>query len=193
MTRKHVMVDTETLGVTPWSVVLSVGAVVFDPVTGETGSKFYMNVDRKSCEDLGLVVDPKVEAWWGDPSRAEAWSQLQADPMPAAGVARAFCAWFNRKAGPGCRAWAHGSSFDYPLLGTLIQFSGETIPWDFKLLRDTRTLFELAELDFSKMKKENTYHNALDDAVNQAAAVTEAYRILAEKSDMAWKYEGLVK
>ena len=54
----NVMLDLETLGRTYGSVIRSVGAVVFDPYSDRMGEKFYRNVDRKSCEDVGLKVDP---------------------------------------------------------------------------------------------------------------------------------------
>ena len=53
----NVMVDLETLGNGSESVIISIGAVEFDPETGELGREFYKVVDAQSCVDAGLKID----------------------------------------------------------------------------------------------------------------------------------------
>jgi len=46
MKANHVMIDLETMGITPDSAVVSIGAVVFDPRFNHVSSKtFYRELD----------------------------------------------------------------------------------------------------------------------------------------------------
>jgi hypothetical protein len=58
---------------------------------------------------------------------------------------------------------------------------GMPAPWGHREPRDTRTVFELAGLDFKQAKyAEGVEHNALDDARNQAVGVIDAYALLGK-------------
>jgi hypothetical protein len=52
-------------------------------------------------------------------------------------------------------------------------------PWEFWRLRDTRTLFDLAD---PEMEKSAEQHNALFDAIRQAKGVQTVYRKLGKTS-----------
>lgn len=187
---KHLMIDIETLGTMPFSVVLSIGAVVFDPETGTLGSSFYVNINRNTSESIGLMVDPKVEAWWQDPKRASAWAEMQTDQMTAQEAAKMFGDWFRRECDfDNTIVWCHGAAFDFPILETFIRMAGERTPWNFRNLADDRTLFRLVDIDFSALPKEDTYHNALSDAKNQARAVMSALASIKEMKEKAHRYD----
>ncbi|WP_296166561.1 3'-5' exonuclease [uncultured Brevundimonas sp.] len=173
---RNVMVDTETLGTAPGSVILSLGACVFDPhhPGREIDETFYATISRASCEAVGLTVDPKTLEWWSDPSRAEARAALDVDPQPIGDVLAAFTAWWNRK--QAVYFWAHAPNFDETLLSAAYRACGMTPPWRFWDVRCTRTIYDLAKV--RPDRAQGTHHNALDDAKAQAAAVTVAYRAL---------------
>lgn len=61
---KHVMIDTETLGTTPGSVVRSVAAVEFDPRTGETGRQKVWKIDLTDSMRYGFKVEASTLKWW---------------------------------------------------------------------------------------------------------------------------------
>lgn len=173
---KNVMVDTETLGTAPGSVILSLGACTFDPHRPALAIEetFYRVISRASCEAVGLTVDPKTEQWWADPEKAEAWAALQIDPQPIGDVLSAFTAWWLRK-----RAvyfWAHAPNFDETLLSAAYRACGLTPPWQYWDCRCTRTIYDLAKVRPDRAA--GVHHNALDDAKAQAAAVIVAYRTL---------------
>lgn len=171
----HAMLDLETLAVCPWAIILSVGAVAFRP-NGEIVDKFYRNVDPKSCMDIGLIADPNVAEWWAHPDREEARKAFNTDKRPILDVIDEFGTWFNRN---GCsRVWGHGASFDIPIWETACRFGKKPFPWHFKYVRDTRTVFDMADVEFSALKKEGAYHNALDDAINQTKALTDCLQAL---------------
>lgn len=73
MSMKHVMVDLETLGTKPGSVILSIGAVTFDlDGSGRDGRTFYQRVNIQSCLDAGMTVDGDTVEWWFHPDRDQA-------------------------------------------------------------------------------------------------------------------------
>ncbi len=59
----HLMLDLETWGTAPGSALRSIGAVFFD-LDGKTGETFYRNIDKQSCLDAGLKIDPATVSWW---------------------------------------------------------------------------------------------------------------------------------
>ena len=50
---KHLMVDLETMAVTPRAVVLTLGAVTFDPFTNEIYDDLYLKIDIDDQDRLG--------------------------------------------------------------------------------------------------------------------------------------------
>lgn len=171
----HVMLDLETWGTTPGCAVRSIGAVEFSPSSGVTGQTFYCNVDKQSCLDAGLVIDPHTEEWWSQQS-VEAQAVLETDAFSVAAATAKFWAWFTE--GGWDHIWAHGASFDPPILQGAMEAVGVNPPWKFWNLRDTRTLYDLAGVNLKEMHREGTHHNALDDCLHQIKGVAEAYRRL---------------
>lgn len=60
----HLMIDLETMGNKPNAPIVSIGAVFFEPSTGELGEEFYRVVSLKSSMDGGAVPDPDTIMWW---------------------------------------------------------------------------------------------------------------------------------
>jgi hypothetical protein len=58
------MIDLETLGTGPDVIVVSVGAVLFDADTGETGGEFYRILDYQDQIDLGRKPSADIIKWW---------------------------------------------------------------------------------------------------------------------------------
>jgi len=53
----NLMIDLETMGTGPNSLVIAIGAVFFEPETGELGEEFYINIDWQSGIDAGLEMN----------------------------------------------------------------------------------------------------------------------------------------
>ena len=170
---KHVMLDLETMGTRPGSMILSIGAVFFD-LDGKTGEAFYRNIDPQTCTAVGLTVDPQTKAWWMRQSQA-ARDALAVDRRPLAHVVRDFASFFR---GSGfCRGefvWAQGATFDPPLWEAAAAAVGCSTPWKFWNARDTRTVYDICGFDYKSMPREGVYHNALDDCLTQVKAVAAA-------------------
>ncbi|MBX3480126.1 MAG: 3'-5' exoribonuclease, partial [Caulobacter sp.] len=166
----HIMLDIETLGTRPGCVVLSIGAVVFDPVTGETGETFYRNIMRASCEHFGLVADPDTVAWWAALPEA-ARAALMPDQIGLFDALTELNAFWRAQAGD--RLWSQGPSFDPVILQAAYDATGLPAPWRYNAARDTRTVHDLA--GFTPDKTRASLHNALEDAKAQAADVHQCY------------------
>ena len=64
--------------------------------------------------------------------------------------------------------------FDMVLLEEALNKINIPIPWNYYNYRDTRTLYELANV--SPDRSQGAAHHALDDVINQAKAVCRAYK-----------------
>ncbi|MDM3348653.1 exonuclease [Citrobacter sp. Cf116] len=60
----HLMVDMETMGNGPDAPIVSIGAVFFDPSTGNTGAEFYQVVSLESSMSFGMKPDASTIQWW---------------------------------------------------------------------------------------------------------------------------------
>jgi len=70
---KNLMLDIETLGTEPESVILSISAVRFQD-NGKTGEEFHADIDIESCVEAGLKIDAATVIWWmgqDDEARAQ--------------------------------------------------------------------------------------------------------------------------
>lgn len=172
----HVMLDFETMGLRPSSVLLSIGAVVFSP-TGpsvlDNRVPFYMNISTASCLAVGMTQDESTVAWWQTPDKADAWQQLQHDQKDVAHVFQQFISWF--KDSGGTHIWSQGSCFDVVLAEDAMRRLGMTPPWKFWDIRDTRTVYDVFGFNPRWVKREGTFHNALDDCYHQIKCVQQSY------------------
>lgn len=177
----HIMLDLETLGTAPGCIIRSIGAVVFDPETGDKGKRFYVNVNRGSCECVGLTADPGTEAWWQKQSAA-AREALEKDQRPLREALARFGYFFAGEQGD--RLWCHGPSFDEAVLSAAYRAAGMPPPWRYNQARDTRTVYDMAGIE--PERSSGVHHDALNDAIVQADAVHRGYLVLGlAKTTMA--------
>lgn len=166
----HVMIDLETWGKRPGCALRSIGAVVFDPVTGRLGDEFYVNISTASCEDYGLTRDPETVQWWSEQSD-EAQAALLPDRRSLPSALVDFRHWFLGV--DGVEFWAYGPNLDEVNLLAAFEAVGVEAPWTYKTPRCARTLLALAGVTIPRTT--GVHHNALWDAKNQASAVHDAY------------------
>jgi exodeoxyribonuclease VIII len=169
---KALMIDLETMATGPNATVLTLGAVTFNPWGNGYSDKLYFRVDIDDQDALGREVDPNTLDWWSkqDPAiMEEAFSPDDRVPLKEAVDRFHKFAW-------GCGTfWSHGATFDLVIMENLYRQLGKPLPWNFWQLRCTRTLFDLGwDPDMPKANK----HNALEDAIRQAAGVQNVYRKL---------------
>lgn len=177
----HVMLDLETWGTKPGCAIRSIGAIAFDPQPyGAFGSRFYLNVSDDSNFAAGLNVEPDTAEWWRKQS-PESISAFVRNQVPLMQAVLDFNEWWR---GIGAvKVWAHGINFDEPIFRIAAEAVGLKVPWHYREVRDTRTLFWLADFDEKATPRPPGLiaHNAIGDAVFQALSVQRAHEALYRK------------
>lgn len=177
---KHVMIDLETLGTDPDCIVISLGAVEFDPDTGVQGREYYRVLSTKKQELLGRTKTQSTLNWWNKFKGTEAGEVLVTSECCADSFYEAlsdFREWFPSNGKP----WGNGANFDISILNHAYKQIGVNPPWRFWNIRDVRTVVDMASLFMEKPKEvAGIAHNALDDAKHQAKYVSEMWQVLRE-------------
>ena len=178
------MIDLETLGRKAGCVVLSIGAVLFDPRGNGYGEKFYYNIDRLSCQKYGLIEEPGTVSWWSKQS-LQAKHALTVNPAPLENVVYNLNEFFHRN--NVVKIWCQGAAFDVPIISALYDKLQIQTPWEFWNVRDTRTLYDACNFDPYTVKRQGTYHNAVDDCIHQIlcvqTAINQRGKIIDQSSD----------
>ena len=195
MALDHAMIDLETLGTRASSIILTIGAVRFDPNSLE-GIKdvwpklavpwFYREVSLQSCIDLGMTFDADTLKWWMRQSEGARNSAFNPDaPVHIGQALNDLNVFLNPpSAQPVEYVWSHGATFDLPILADAYPRCGRVIPWKYPNCRDTRTLFDMAFGGKAPMPA-GYEHNAMWDAARQAVGVQESYAKLRAIATMS--------
>ncbi|HHC4747082.1 TPA: 3'-5' exoribonuclease, partial [Escherichia albertii] len=175
----HMMIDLETMGKNPDAAVISIGAIFFDPQTGDMGPEFSKTVD---LETAGGVIDRDTIKWWLKQSR-EAQSAILADEIPLDDALLQLREFIDENSGEFfVQVWGNGTSFDNVILRRSYERQGIPCPWHYCNDRDVRTIVELGgAMDFdarTAIPFEGERHNALDDARYQAKYVSAIWQKL---------------
>lgn len=170
-----VMLDLETLGTRPDCAIMTLGAVKFNPFDpdSEPGPGIYLRMDIEEQLALGRTVDDSTIEWWAkqDPRvRTEAWEG--GDRSNINDLKREL----NRFLVGVEDIWCQGPVFDIAILEDLYRSQKWGFPWYFWQIRDSRTLFKIA--NYRLESNRDQAHNALLDCVYQAEAVQKLYKRL---------------
>jgi hypothetical protein len=166
------MVDLETWGKVPGAALRSIGAVVFDPRSGDIEAEFYRNIDEYSYMRIHMHRDPETVDWWSKQSAAAHGGFADPAPVPLDTALAQFILWWREHNGE--QIYGHGANFDPPLLEAAYTACGMEAPWQFWDVRCCRTILAMAKRKPDRTA--GTHHNALDDAIAQAKAVAAAFR-----------------
>lgn len=167
-----VMLDLETLATSPDSVILTIGAIKFNPFDRDTdmdqGLYFRINVDEQIA--LGRKVDEGTVAWWGTQSE-----EVREEALGEEGRVdlETFTKMLNKFVLGADRIWAQGPVFDIVILENLYRQLGKPAPWPYYVIRDSRTLLKALG---DTRRPGALLHNALADCVSQAEAIQDAVR-----------------
>ncbi|HIB7267520.1 TPA: 3'-5' exoribonuclease domain-containing protein, partial [Escherichia coli] len=169
----HLMIDLETMGKNPDAPIISIGAIFFDPQTGDMGPEFSKTID---LETAGGVIDRDTIKWWLKQSR-EAQSAIMTDEIPLDDALLQLREFIDENSGEFfVQVWGNGANFDNTILRRSYERQGIPCPWRYCNDRDVRTIVELGKaVDFdarTAIPFEGERHNALDDARYQAKYVS---------------------
>ena len=152
-----ITLDLESLGTQTHSVILTLGAIKFDPYSDtEPGPGIYLRFDVEQQLALGRTIDDSTLAWWGRQTaevRDEALSdEGRVDLNTALDELSKFLVGAEN-------IWAQGP-----------------VPWWYYQIRDSRTLFGLGWDPRREMQTDA--HNALADCYFQSIAVQKVFNKL---------------
>ena len=168
----HLMIDLETMGNKPNAPVVSIGAVFFEPSTGELGEEFYRVVSLKSSMDGGAEEARKAICDKDAISISAALIKLNTFILDNTDIDKV-------------QVWGNGATFDNVILRA--NYEREFLPciWKFWNDRDVRTIVELGRAIGINPRRdipfEGDRHNALADAKHQAKYVSAIWQRLVHK------------
>lgn len=167
------MLDIETLGNRPTSVITQIGACYFDRETGGVGENFLVNINVGTALLAGLTVDRDTIDWW---NTQENKSWIVGDCKLDKALNK-----FNDFANRAKYIWSH-STFDIPILMNAYKALDKKLPFHYRVTRDIRTLTHLAkhQRNESSADSKDKTHNALDDCIYQVKYCTECFNKLKE-------------
>lgn len=168
----HMMIDLETYSTKSNAVPRSIGVVLFN-LKGETEVVMHRGIDIESCLMAGLEIDQDTINFW---RRQPEEYRKKLQEMLTFSLTNVLNE-LQKIAEDALRelwVWSHGSNFDMVILENAYKGIGQMAWWKYGNVRDTRTLFDLA--DYKYVSKGG--HDALADAVRQAEAVAYAYQSL---------------
>ncbi len=169
----HCMIDLETMGLQTDSAIVQIAAVEFEPVASgkiKRDDPFNCGVDlHRQCRH----VDPDTLCWWLEQSvdaRAN-FLLCQNKGVPLEEALLKLSSWYQTRNVQA--VWSHGAAFDIALLNDAYTHCNMDPPWNYRDIRDTRTLYWHRGHEVDRMPT-GTLHNALHDAVFQAEEVQHA-------------------
>jgi exodeoxyribonuclease VIII len=177
-----VMVDIETLGVSRFAPLMSLGACIFDRYSGNILSDFYRVVKASDVVAHGNF-DASTLSWWFKQSNDARQGLMPEEGLGYVDVLAEFLQWLDLdlKTNEGLSPhifWGNGPNFDMEILSEHFdKYRAHTTahlrsPWHFRNIRDCRTLWDI---NGGRPKIEDLQeaikHNAVSDAIVQARSV----------------------
>jgi hypothetical protein len=167
-----IMLDLETLSTHPEAVILTIGAVKFDPYSDfiDLDNGLYHRVDVDEQVVLGRHIQDATVEWWGkqDPEVFE-------EAMGETGRVSLDTLYrdLNKFTVGVENIWCQGPAFDIVILENLYRQKGWPTPWQFWQISDSRTLFKVH--GDPREKGRAAAHNAMMDSYYQAIGVQQIY------------------
>jgi hypothetical protein len=177
---KHVMIDTETLGRTPGSVVRSVAAVEFDPQTGETGRQKVWKIDLTDSIRYSFKVEASTLKWWMMQSDEARREFVEGAETPLEDFLEDFMQFIAATdEGNDFTLWCLQLDFDVAMLRSMYSWYNlnvyrcdeEVLPWNFRKVRDVRPYMDALDNAGLLPPKVADRHTPLADCLAQINCV----------------------
>lgn len=190
---KHFMVDIETLSTAVNAVVLSVGAVEFDPFTGNIEREFYCELRLDMQRDRHIAGD--TVQWWAkqltENNVPNIFAKANAEKKAPNEAVFALAEFFKSSAygvtSPegyeNIVVWACDPDFDLAILSNLYGELNLPVPWKFWETRSVRTARMLNNIAGVGVPKSVVTHNALEDCKRQVKDVSALLSMLRRVSE----------
>ncbi len=169
MSEQHVMLDLETLGVSPDSTILQISAIIFDPFNESTQYEDVFN-ELVDIDSQNRSIDANTVAWWGtQPKEIQEIIFSEENRLPLDITLKKFTKFVWNKN----RIWSQGPDFDISILKHAFFQYNLPLPWPYWKVRDSRTILDLTSIDLPAAD-----HNAISDCRRQAAGVCRVIKQL---------------
>lgn len=163
----ELMIDFETLGTNPDSVILSIGACFFDINKG-IGQTFYQAVDIDNQIKDGRTISGDTLKWWMKQDKEAQKVFTDGNMMPIHSSLLSFAQFISKNnINKDVCPWGNGATFDISLAENLFKQYTIPCPWKYSNVTDFRT-FKRFVAKGANMEASGVKHNALDDAIWQA-------------------------
>ena len=165
----HVMVDIETLSISPDACILTIAAQQFNPFEKRSYSElrsFYSRVSIESQRERN--VDENTVEWWAnqsDKAKEEAFSSENRIALSDALSQLSPLIWQSDF------MWINDPTFEVNILEHAYQSHNMQIPWKFYLVRDARTVYSL----HPELKRPPATHHALEDCRRQIEMLQQTF------------------
>ncbi len=172
-----VSIDLETLGVRPGSVITQIGLCAFDrrmqtkagALTGR--SSLQLHIDPQDAMNRGQTIDWSTISWWLQQDEGPRTYMAKQKGYALDEALRQVTAFIDRYCGSNKKdycVWGHGSGFDCTQLEIAYGLCRQVVPWDFRNVRDLRTLLDQTPNATLPRPEPVRAHVAVEDAIAQA-------------------------
>ena len=177
-----IMIDIETLDTKPTAIITQIGAVRFDRIQGTITDEFNMQCNVCLQVDEGRTASNATISFWESHGRPQDWWETTTrHSQSLQDVLRCLSQFIAQQ--PLGFIWANSPAFDLIILSNGMHDAKINIPWDYWKERDVRTMMGIV-VDGCKVNRKT--HDALEDAIDQAQSVANAYKFL-NKNLKVWK------
>lgn len=184
---KHAMLDIETLGTDPGSVVLSLAAVEFSIFDGDdashgvnlvTGEEFFRTITLRSSVNAGLKIDPGTLEWWLKQD-SKILKESLTNGIPLDDALAQFTQWKNLNGIT--HLWGNSVRFDLGLLEACYDAAKKSRPWNHRYEMCYRTMKNMFPLSAYERPADNdNHHNPVADChwqIDYLFTLTQKYGI----------------
>lgn len=170
MDENYAMIDLETLGVCPTSIVLTVGVIIFNNRYEILDRKFWVLDKKEQLEMKRTYCQGTIDFWKRQPKEAK--TQFQNPSIKLSDFKKEFSDYikkFNIKL-----IWSTAPVLDIGCLQTLYG-DGDYLPWKYDMVRDVRTIRDYMK-DWPERDSSNYHHDCLDDCEYQILCLQKSIR-----------------
>lgn len=164
--KNHFMVDIETMGTLPYSIIMSIGIVAFDIITGELGEEFYKTIDVKSSKSFNLIQDKATVEWWNKQDSC-IFLELFKNTEQLPTVLKELNSFLKNNCKTDKLMWGNSASFDLGLLRNAYERCGIIPQWYYGNEFCCRTIVLLNPSVKNNMSKLVGAHHPITDCKNQ--------------------------
>ncbi|WP_318493539.1 3'-5' exonuclease [Photobacterium leiognathi] len=181
----HVMVDIEGLSTDNDAPMSEIGAVKYNPKTGECFEEFEVLVDIEDSMRYSQPSATTIKFWMKQSDEARSHFNEKGLPLDVALINLSEWLQGLKDAYPSddvkLHVWGNGVNYDNVVLCNAYKKVGLEVPWDHYSDEHVRTIVtmgrEILGIDPKKeMVRKGTYHRALDDAKFQVGYVSEIWQ-----------------